>query len=159
MPYGTTDTPMKRAIIEARAGLLHGHGGPFGASVVRNGRIVAAAHNTVLRDLDPTAHAEVNAIREACRKLRTHDLGDCELFATAEPCPMCLCAILWARIGRLHFGAARSVATSNGFDDNEFYVELRRPMRGRKLPTRAGVLARECAALFDEWKKNSGILY
>lgn len=150
---------MKRAIREARTGIRHKHGGPFGACVVRNGRVVAAAHNTVLRDSDPTAHAEVNAIREACRRLRTHDLGDCELYATAEPCPMCLGAILWARLRELHFGVSRQTAARHGFGDDEFYREYRRAPARRKLPTKGGILAPECEALFDEWQKRSGILY
>ena len=153
------NTPMKRAIREAGTGLRHRHGGPFGACVVRNGRIVASAHNTVLRDSDPTAHAEINAIREACRRLRTHDLGDCELYATAEPCPMCLGAILWARVRRLHFGVSRKTAASHGFDDDAFYRELRHPPSKRKLPTQGGILARECEALFDKWQNRAGALY
>jgi len=159
MPSGTKNAPMQRAIREARAGIRRGHGGPFGACVVRNGKIIAAAHNTVLLDSDPTAHAEINAIRKACRKLRARDLDGCELFATAEPCPMCLGAILWARIRKLHFGVARGVAKRYGFDDEDFYAELRRPRARLRLPTREGVLARDCEALFAEWKGNAGVLY
>ena len=150
---------MTRAIREARIGLRHKHGGPFGACVVRNGRVVAVAHNTVMRDSDPTAHAEINAIREACQRLHTHSLGDCELYATAEPCPMCLGAILWARIGKLHFGVSRSVAARHGFDDAAFHREFRCSPSKRKLPTQGNVLARECETLFDEWQHSAGVLY
>lgn len=152
--------PMLTAIASARDGIRRGHGGPFGACVVKGGRIVAAAHNTVLRDRDPTAHAEINAIRQACRALKTHDLSGCVLYATAEPCPMCLAAIHWARIGALRIGVPMRIAARAGFDDALIRQELTRPARRRRrLPTRAGVMAPACRKLFKEWKEKNGILY
>ncbi|NUN93821.1 MAG: nucleoside deaminase, partial [Verrucomicrobiae bacterium] len=93
-------TFMRQALASAAEGVRLGHGGPFGACVVREGRAIAVAHNTVLRDRDPTAHAEMNALRAACRALGTHDLSGGVIYATAEPCPMCLGAIAWARLAR-----------------------------------------------------------
>lgn len=144
---------MRAALASAAEGVRLGHGGPFGASVSRNGNLVAAAHNTVIRDRDPTAHAEVNAIREACRILRTHDLSSCVMYATVEPCPMCVGAIAWSRIPRIVFGASRQTAAAAGFDDARFH-------HGDGLPSlSSGLLEKECAALFDEWKRLARPLY
>lgn len=150
---------MHLAIVSAREGIQRNDGGPFGACVVCGGDVLAVAHNTVLRDQDPTAHAEINAIREACRKLGNHDLSRCEMYSTAEPCPMCLGAIYWARIGRMYVGVDRQVVADYGFDDARFYAELDRPARQRKLVSEAGLLATECEALFAEWKRLGRPLY
>ena len=118
---------MERAIAEAIAGVQARAGGPFGAVVVQGERVIACAHNRVTSRPDPTAHAEVEAIREACAALATHALADCELYSSCEPCPMCLCAIHWARIGRVYYAATRADAAAAGFDDVRLYDELVRP--------------------------------
>ncbi len=141
---------MEAAVREARAGLGRGEGGPFGAVVVRGGTIVARAHNRVVRTRDPTAHAEVLAIRKASRRLGRFDLSDCEIYATSEPCPMCLGAILWARIPKLTFGCSKSDAAAAGFDDARFHKIVRRPTSGSGLKiSRTGRKA--CLELFREW--------
>ena len=107
---------MREAVAAAAEGVSRGDGGPFGAVVVREGRVVARAWNRVIRDQDPTAHAEVNAIREACRVLERFHLEDCELYTSCEPCPMCLGAIAWSRIPRVIFGASRHAAAAAPLD-------------------------------------------
>eukprot|EP00510_Aplanochytrium_minuta_P006121 CAMPEP_0184016020 /NCGR_PEP_ID=MMETSP0954-20121128/6680_1 /TAXON_ID=627963 /ORGANISM="Aplanochytrium sp, Strain PBS07" /LENGTH=402 /DNA_ID=CAMNT_0026296961 /DNA_START=301 /DNA_END=1506 /DNA_ORIENTATION=- len=115
---------MKAAAASAIVGVNMQHGGPFGAAVVRNGKFVALAHNTVLVDNDPTCHAEMNAIRYAAAAMDTHDLSDCELFTTCEPCPMCWGAIHWSRVRKVYTGVDRFTAAEFGFDDKVFYDEL-----------------------------------
>jgi tRNA(Arg) A34 adenosine deaminase TadA len=153
-PFTATEASLMRAALASAAeGVRLGHGGPFGACVVREGKLIATAHNTVIRDHDPTAHAEVNAVREACRTLGTHDLSNCVMICTVEPCPMCLGAIAWSRIPRVIFGTSRHAAAAAGFDDARFHC-------GDGLPPLAGgLLKAECAALFDEWKKLARPLY
>ncbi|GBG25256.1 tRNA-specific adenosine deaminase [Hondaea fermentalgiana] len=118
------DCFMEAAAASAMAGVALKHGGPFGACVVRNGVIISCAHNTVLSDRDPTCHAEMNAIRDACKALDTHDLSDCELFTTCEPCPQCLGAIQWSRLKKTYTGVDRFTAAEFGFDDKVFYDEI-----------------------------------
>ena len=125
---------MRRAIALARQGAEAGLGGPFGALVVRNGEVLASGQNLVTSSADPTAHAEVVAIRAACKRLGTHVLAGCEIYASCEPCPMCLGAIHWARIERVWFGATRADAAAIGFDDELLYAELARPLPERALP-------------------------
>jgi tRNA(Arg) A34 adenosine deaminase TadA len=125
---------MKEAVRLARKGMRSGDGGPFGAVVVRDGVIVARGWNRVLKTLDPTAHAEITAIREACQVLGRFHLEDCELYTSCEPCPMCLGAILWARLGAIHYAATRADAAAVGFDDSCFYDEVAKPSAGRTLP-------------------------
>ncbi|RDY12637.1 guaD, partial [Mucuna pruriens] len=108
---------LRKAVEEAYKGVDCGHGGPFGAVIVRNDEIVASCHNMVLNNTDPTAHAEVTAIREACKKLNQIELSDCEIYASCEPCPMCFGAIHLSRIKRLIYGAKAEAAISIGFDD------------------------------------------
>jgi len=112
---------MKIAYDEAKQGMLKNHGGPFGAVIIKDGKVVSFAHNEVLTTKDPTAHAEINTISKASRILDTYDLSDCILYTTCEPCPMCLGAILWARIPKVYYGATREDAAKGGFDDSEFY--------------------------------------
>ncbi|PIN69601.1 tRNA-specific adenosine deaminase [Candidatus Woesearchaeota archaeon CG11_big_fil_rev_8_21_14_0_20_43_8] len=112
---------MELAVEEAKKGMKRNEGGPFGAVIKRNGKIIAIAHNTVLKEKDPTCHAEINAIKKACKRLKRFDLSDCEIYSTCEPCPMCLSAILWARIKTLHYSSTRKDAKEAGFDDSEFY--------------------------------------
>lgn len=115
---------MKAACASASTGVNLTHGGPFGAAVVRNGIFISVAHNTVLLDSDPTCHAEINAIRYACTALDSHDLSDCELYTTCEPCPMCWGAIQWSRLKKIYTGVDRYTAAKFGFDDKVFYDEL-----------------------------------
>jgi guanine deaminase len=130
------ETFMRRAIALADEGMQGGHGGPFGAVVVKDGVIVGEGFNRVLSAHDPTAHGEVVAIRDACLKMGTHDLSGCEIHTTGEPCPMCLAAIYWARIECIHYGFTILDAASVGFDDVNFHEELRKPAKQRKVPSR-----------------------
>lgn len=124
---------MHEAIRLANESVRHG-GGPFGAVVVKDGKIVAGSSNRVTLDLDPTAHAEVNAIREACRRLGTFDLSGCAIYTSCEPCPMCLGAIYWAHIDRIYYGNTRKDARAIDFADDFIYEELDRPMNERTVP-------------------------
>ncbi len=126
-------TLMEAAVSAAAEGVERQEGGPFGAVVVREGRVIARAWNRVVRDLDPTAHAEVNAIREACRALGRFHLEDCDLVTSCEPCPMCLGAIYWARLRSVTFAAGRDDAAGVGFSDAWIYEELARPPEARTV--------------------------
>jgi tRNA(Arg) A34 adenosine deaminase TadA len=121
--------------------------------VVKDGKIIAAAGNRVTSTNDPTAHAEVVAIRKACKKLNTFDLSGCEIYASCEPCPMCLGAIMWARIDKLYFAADRKDASLAGFDDELFYSEMELPVESRQLkPTQ--ILKKEAIEVFEKWIMN-----
>ena len=124
---------MERAIALARWGMERGHGGPFGAVIVKGGDIVGEGHNRVLSMLDPSAHGEVTAIRDAARNLRNPWLEDCDLYTSCEPCPMCLATALWARIRNVFFAATRDDAAEIGFDDVAFYNELRMASEGKLM--------------------------
>jgi tRNA(Arg) A34 adenosine deaminase TadA len=126
---------MQRAITIALEKMHENAGGPFGAVVVRNGEIVAEGWNQVTSANDPTAHAEIVAIRAACTKLQTFDLSDCEMFASCEPCPMCLGAIYWARFRRLTYANTRHEAAAIGFDDAFIYKEVCLDPSARSIPT------------------------
>lgn len=141
---------MARALELARLGVEDDLGGPFGAVVLRDGFVIAEGQNRVTSSADPTAHAEVVAIREACAKLGSHVLAGCEIFASCEPCPMCLAAIEWARLDRLWFAATREDAARAGFDDERLYAELAKPVEARELPTRR-LLAEESGRPFEAW--------
>ena len=141
---------MLEAIKKAEENIITGKGGPFGAVVVRDGKIIASVGNRVTSTNDPTAHAEVVAIREACKELNTYDLSGCEIYASCEPCPMCLGAIMWARIDKLYYAAERNDASRAGFDDELFYSELALPADKRMLsPTQ--LLREEANEVFDKW--------
>jgi len=141
---------MLEAIKKAEENIISGKGGPFGAVVVNDGKIIAVAGNCVTSTNDPTAHAEVVAIREACKTLGTFDLSGCEIYASCEPCPMCLGAIMWARIDRLYFAANKIDAARAGFDDAMFYTELGLPMDQQRLkPTQ--LLRDKSIKVFDKW--------
>ncbi|MDO5561001.1 MAG: nucleoside deaminase [Oscillospiraceae bacterium] len=112
---------MDEALKEAYDGINSGHGGPFGAVIVKDGRIVGRGHNCVVILNDPTCHGEIQAIRDACSKLNTFDLSGCEIYTTAEPCPMCLGAVMWANISNVYYGCSRMDTDSIGFRDNTFY--------------------------------------
>lgn len=144
---------MMAAIQQAEENIIHGKGGPFGAVVVHEGKIIAAVGNKVTSTNDPTAHAEVVAIREACKVLNTFDLSGCEIYASCEPCPMCLGAIMWARIDKLYYAADRIDASRAGFDDELFYTELALPAEKRMLkPTQ--LLKKEANIVFDKWNED-----
>ena len=141
---------MKIAYDEATAGMLANEGGPFGAVILKDGELIAKAHNRVLLSNDPTAHAEVNAIREASQKLERFDLSDCVLYTTCMPCPMCLGAIMWARIGTVYYGATEEDAAKGGFDDLRFYEMLQGQKEGLTLTQ---IDQKESASLFDVWNE------
>ncbi len=126
---------MHRAIELGRQGMNAGAGGPFGAVVVRDGEIVGEGWNRVVGTNDPTAHGEVTAIRDACERLGTFSLVGCEIHTTGQPCPMCLGAIHWARIGRIYYGFRIEDAAAIGFDDTEFYRQMSLPAEERLIPS------------------------
>ena len=128
-------------------------GGPFGAVIVQQSRVIAEAHNLVTKNCDPTAHAEIIAIRAACKSLGTHQLDDCVIYASCEPCPMCMSAIYWARIPALIYAASAADAAEAGFDDQFIYDELKKPYADRRISIQQ--LERESAQQsFDAWKNN-----
>ena len=141
---------MREAIRLAFAGMRRGRGGPFGAVIVRRGEIIARGMNSVIGRNDPTAHAEIMAIRQACRRLGTFKLTGVELYTSCEPCPMCLAAVYWARIPRLYYANTRADAAAIGFDDALFYQEMARPLQRRKLVMKP-LLRLEALAAFQEW--------
>ncbi len=142
---------MERAIGLATGNARAGRGGPFGAVVVRDGEIVAEGTNLVTSTNDPTAHAEVVAIRDACRRLGTFDLAGCEIYTSCEPCPMCLAAIYWARLERVYYGAGRLDAARCGFDDERIYEEIGRAAPERSIPMET-VMRDEALAAFRVWE-------
>lgn len=142
---------MKIALEEAYAGIRAGDGGPFGAVVVKDGEIVGRGHNRVLINRDPTCHGEMEAIRDACRNLGTHDLSGCEIYTTAEPCPMCLGGILWANIRTVYYGCDRNDTREIGFRDDLFYEYL--DGRADLLDIRTAD-QEECRKLFAEYAEN-----
>ena len=142
---------MRRAIALADENVRAGRGGPFGAVVVRDGTVVAEGTNLVTSTNDPTAHAEVVAIRDACRALADFRLAGCEIYASCEPCPMCLGAVYWARCDRLYFAAGRDDAERAGFDDSHIYRELAVGLAARAIPT-ARMLADEGRAVLERWR-------
>jgi len=144
---------MRTCIAEAAQNARDAHGGPFAALVVRDGRPVAHGSNGVTSLNDPTAHAEIQAIRGASNALRTFNLAGCELYASCEPCPMCLGAIYWARLDRVYFAATRFDAAGAGFDDARLYDELARPLPERELPL-VQLSMPEAGAPFEAWKEN-----
>lgn len=145
------DRYMRLAIETAKEGIAAGQS-PFGAVIVREGTVVAAAHNTVWRDTDPTAHAEVNAIRKAAARLGRIDLRDCTLFSTCEPCPMCLAATHWSKIERLVYGATIDDTAAAGFSELHVGAVALATMGGSPLRVEVGPLPAECRALFARWQ-------
>ncbi len=146
---------MRRAIELARQGMNSGAGGPFGAVVVRDGVIVGEGWNRVVGTNDPTAHGEVTAIRDACARLGTFSLAGCEIHTTGQPCPMCLGAIHWARIGRIYYGFRIEDAAAIGFDDTEFFREMNLPPEQRKIPS-AELCRDEALELAAEYSRLPG---
>jgi tRNA(Arg) A34 adenosine deaminase TadA len=143
---------MKRAIELARQGMRRGDGGPFGAVVVRDGEIIGEGWNRVLATNDPTAHAEITVIRAACARLGSFSLDGCEIHTTGEPCPMCLGAIQWARLGAIYQGFRVEEAAEIGFDDREFYRQLGLPPGQRRIPTHESCRA-EALELLREYNQ------
>ena len=140
-----------RLAIEKSLESVDNGGGPFGAVIVRDDEVVAAASNSVTTDNDPTAHAEVNAIRMACKKLGTFDLSGCEIYASCEPCPMCLAAIYWARIDKLYYANTKADADKIGFSDNFIYEEFAKPESQRSIKITA-MMRDEAIAAFKKWE-------
>ncbi|HZR55859.1 MAG TPA: nucleoside deaminase [Terriglobales bacterium] len=143
---------MARAIQLSLENARSGRGGPFGTVIVQNNDIIAEAVNQVTLDNDPTAHAEILAIRRACQKLGRFQLGDCELYTSCEPCPMCLGAIYWARLSRIYFGNIAADAASIGFDDSLIYREITQPLSQRKIPM-IQLMREEALAAFRAWEE------
>ena len=149
---------MELGIEEARKTMNEGFGGPFGAVIVdSNNNIIAVASNTVLKDNDPTAHAEINAIRKACKKLNTHDLSDCILYTSCEPCPMCLSAIIWANIKKVYYACTRKDAASIGFRDDMIYEYLKE--NNNDVIELKEIDREECKSLFEEYKAKNKEIY
>ncbi len=146
---------MRRAIELAREGMNQGAGGPFGAVIVKNGEIVGEGWNRVIATNDPTAHGEITAIRDACAKLGTFSLEGCEIHTTGQPCPMCLGAIQWARIGRIHYGFRIEDAAAIGFDDTEFFRQMLLPPAERRIPS-AELCRAEALELAAEYHRLPG---
>lgn len=143
---------MKMAIELSQKGMDSGKGGPFGCIIVRNGVVVGKGSNSVSTTNDPTAHAEVMAIRDACQNLNNFQLEGCDIYTSCEPCPMCLGAIYWARPARVFYANSKTDAAEAGFDDQFIYDELDLPYNQRKIPFNQ-MLAKEAKVVFENWKK------
>lgn len=146
---------MREAIRLSIENIDHG-GGPFAAVVVKGDEIIAATGNSVTLDNDPTAHAEVNAIRQACKKLQTFDLTGCDIYASCEPCPMCLAAIFWAHLDHLYYAATRKDAASIGFDDNMIYEQIPMDPAQRDIPGKQ-MLRDEALEAFKKWQASDEV--
>ncbi|MBU4263952.1 MAG: nucleoside deaminase [Proteobacteria bacterium] len=131
---------------------LQGEGGPFGAVIVRDGKIISRGWNQVLKNNDPTCHAEMVAIRKACHKLKDYSLAGCSIYVNCEPCPMCLSALYWAGIDKIYFAAGRKDAADLGFVDDFLYQELLRQPDDRKIPIKQAMRT-EALAVFKQWAK------
>ncbi len=143
---------MQKAIELAKQSVEKG-GGPFGAVIVKDGTIVAQGHNCVTLDNDPTAHAEVSTIRNACKELSTFDLSGCEIYTSCEPCPMCLSAIYWARIDKIYYGCTKEDAKDIGFDDSFIYDQIDLKPEKRSIPS-VHLMRDEALAAFRLWDEN-----
>ena len=141
---------MRRAIALAQNGIDQNAGGPFGAVVVKNGEIIAEGCNRVTSTNDPTAHAEVVAIRNACEKLKSFQLDDCTMYTSCEPCPMCLGAIYWARPARVFFACTREDAAQIGFDDQFIYEEIEKNFENRQMKL-VNIMRDEGLPVFENW--------
>ncbi len=140
---------MREAIRLANENIKNG-GGPFGAVIVKDDEIISTGVNRVTAGNDPTAHAEVNAIRQAAQNLNTFDLSDCTIYTSCEPCPMCLGAIYWSRLSTIYFGNTKSDAATIGFDDQFIYDEIKKPLTARNIPTKQ-LLDYEAISTFKTW--------
>ncbi len=144
---------MDIAILEAYKGIENGHGGPFGAVLVKEGKVLAAGHNTVLKDNDPTHHAEINVISQASAKLRDYDLSGSVIFSTSEPCPMCFSAIHWAKIGKIFYGTEIEEARKLGFNELTIPVSRMKKEGGSTVDISPGFMLPECRQLLDAWRR------
>ena len=144
---------MKLAIADAYRGCAKGDGGPFGACVVRKGKVVATAHNEVLRSKNPTLHAEIRAIGLASKRLGSHELSDCEIYSTTEPCPMCFSAIHWAKIKRVYFGTTIQDVKRLGFNELSISNRAMKRLGSSPVELHAGICRSECSDLLKFWKK------
>ena len=150
---------MKMAIDEAYRGMRADDGGPFGAVIVKDGEVIAIGHNQVVKTNDPTAHAEIVAIRIATKKLGRFDLSDCEIYSSCEPCPMCFSAIHWAKMKSLYYGATRTDAADIGFDDQYIYDVIEGKASVEQV-TKACIDHDDCLGPFNEWaEKNDKVEY
>ncbi|PIE85937.1 MAG: tRNA-specific adenosine deaminase [Bacteroidia bacterium] len=143
-----------KAAIELSKKSVNTDGGPFGAVVVKDGKIIAEGINRVTAHNDPTAHAEVNAIRAAAKKLQTFDLSGCELYTSCEPCPMCLGALYWSRVDKIYYANTKQDAKNIGFDDSFIYEEIEKPIAERKIPT-IQLMRDEAMAAFKLWQNKT----
>ena len=144
---------MERAVELSLKGSSEGKGGPFGAVIVKNGKIIGEAYNQVTSTNDPTAHAEVMAIRDACKNLNSFDLTDCEIYTSCEPCPMCLGAIYWSKVVKIYYGHSREDAKKTGFDDAFIYDEIPLPLSERKIEM-IQLGQKEALKVFEMWDVN-----
>lgn len=152
----STSTDFMRMAIElAENNVIREQGGPFGAVIVKDGMVLARSANKVVPNNDPTAHAEVLAIRLACQELNTFDLSGCEIYTSCEPCPMCLGAIYWARIDKIYYANTKADAATVGFDDAFIYEELDKPLDKRKLPI-VQLMRDEAMNAFKLWSEFEG---
>jgi len=145
---------MRIAIGLSEKNVLDSLGGPFGAVVVKDGKMIAKSANLVTTTNDPTAHAEVSAIRLACKKLKTFDLSGCTIYTSCEPCPMCLSAIYWSRIAIVYYANTKADAGDIGFDDKFIYDELEKPMQHRSIPVKQ-LLRDEAQQAFKLWEQSA----
>jgi guanine deaminase len=141
---------MTEAIRLAAMNMQNGHGGPFGCVIVKDGKIIASAFNEVLKNNDPTAHAEIVAIRRACIHLDTYQLDGCDIYTSCEPCPMCLGAIYWSRPSKVYYAASRVDAAKAGFDDNHIYDEFNLPLPDRNIPFEQ-IMREDVIKVFEKW--------
>ncbi len=154
------DKFMKLANEEAVQGSLANDGGPFGAVITKNGEVISRGHNEVLKTNDPTAHAEMVAIRRAAESLGSYDLSGCEIHSSCEPCPMCLAAIYWSRISTIYFGATKEDAAEIGFDDNAIYEYIKNPQQFQEDLRMIPVDREACLQTFEKWlTKQDKIIY
>ncbi|WP_301962043.1 nucleoside deaminase [uncultured Megasphaera sp.] len=150
---------MDEAIAESAKNLETGHGGPFGAVVVKDGVIVGRGHNEVLKNNDPTCHGEIQAIRDACRSLGTYDLSGCELYTSAEPCPMCLSAIIWANIKTVYYGNSAKDAAAIGFRDDFIYDFIKRGCADEGTLALRQMGREEAIKIFEQYKEKNMTIY
>lgn len=149
---------MKKAKENAESGIRKNEGGPFGVVITdKKGNIISNGNNKVIKEKDPTAHAEIVAIREACKKLNTYDLSDCVLYTSCEPCPMCLSAIIWANIKEVYYACTKEDAGEIGFKDDAIYDFIRG--KNKELLNLKQIDRDECIKTFETYKKNGGVIY
>jgi len=145
---------MEQAIALATENVTSGRGGPFGAVIVRDGKVLASGANMVTTDNDPTAHAEITAIRRACAALGTFRLEGCEIYTSCEPCPMCLAAIYWSHCSAIFYGNTAADAAQAGFDDAFLYGEIQKPLQERRIPT-INLMREKAISSFEAWRASA----